>query len=106
MLAASTVGYLALTAAAPAPVVAGAVLAGALGWSWPGALQLAVVQRSPAAPAWAVGVLMSGLFAGAVAGPLVVGLLAGVGWFAGGWIACAVFALGAAGTVAATRRRS
>jgi hypothetical protein len=65
-----------------------------------------VVQRSPDAPAWAVGVLMSGLFAGAVAGPLVVGLLAGAGWFAGGWIACAVFALGAAGIVAATRRRS
>jgi MFS family permease len=106
MLAASTVGYLALTAATPVPVVAGALLVGVLGWSWPGALQLAVVQRSPDAPAWAVGVLMSGLFAGAVAGPVVVGLLAGAGWFGGGWIACAVFALGAAGTVAATRRRS
>ena len=106
MLAASAVCYLALTAATPGPVVAGALLAGVLGWSWPGALQLAVVQRSPEAPAWAVGVLMAGLFAGAVAGPLVVGVLAETGWFAGGWIACAVFALGAAGTVAATRRRS
>jgi MFS family permease len=106
MLAASAGCYLALIAATPVPVVAGALLAGVLGWSWPAALQLAVVQRSPDAPAWAVGVLMSGLFAGAVAGPLVVGLLAGAGWFAGGWIACAVFALGAAGIVAATRRRS
>jgi MFS family permease len=105
MLAASAGCYLALTAGTPFPVVAAALLAGCLGWSWPGALQLAVVQRSPDAPAWAVGVLMSGLFAGAVAGPLVVGLLAGVGWFAGGWIACAVFALGAAAIVAATRRR-
>jgi MFS family permease len=105
MLVVSTVGYLTLTAATPAPVVAGALLAGALGWSWPGALQLSVVQRSPDTPAWAVGVLMAGLFAGAVVGPLVVGVLAGVGWFAGGWIACALFAFGAAAVVAATRRR-
>jgi MFS family permease len=104
MLAAGAACYLALTIATPVAVVAGALLAGVLGWSWPGALQLAVVQRSPDAPAWAVGVLMSGLFAGAVAGPLVVGLLAETGSFTGGWIACAAFALGAAGIVAATRR--
>jgi MFS family permease len=106
MLAASAACYLVLTAAASVPVVAGALLAGVLGWSWPAAVQLAVVQRSPDAPAWAVGVMMAGLFAGAVTGPLVVGLLAGAGSFAAGWIACAVFALGAAGIVTATRRRS
>ena len=80
-----------------------ALLAGGLGWSWPGALTLAVVERRPDAPAWAVGVMMTGLFVGAVVGPLVVGLLAEHDLFAAGWIACAAFALLAALTVAAVR---
>ena len=68
------------------------------------ALNLAVVQRSPDAPAWAVGVMMAGLFAGAVAGPLVVGLLARADHFTAAWIMCSAFALLAAATIVATRR--
>ena len=64
-----------------------ALVAGSLGWAWPGGLNLAVVQRSPEAPAWAVGVMMTGLFAGAVAGPLLVGVLADHGHFDGAWLA-------------------
>jgi hypothetical protein len=45
--------------------------------------------------------MMSGLFAGAVAGPLLLGVLARHGAYARGWIACAALA---AATVAATRR--
>ena len=82
----------------------GALLAGSLGWAWPGALTLAVVQRSPQAPAWAVGVMMTGLFAGAVAGPLIVGLLAEHDAFSAAWVVCAGFALLAAATTWATRR--
>ena len=70
----------------------------------PGALTLAVVQRAPEAPAWAVGVMMSGLFAGAVAGPLVVGLLAEHDHFSAAWCVCSAFALLSAGTILATRR--
>jgi MFS family permease len=76
MLAVSIAGYLLLMAAEPALIVVAALLAGFFGWAWPGGLTLAVVQRSPGAPAWAVGVLMAGLFSGAIAGPLLVGLLA------------------------------
>ena len=47
--------------------------------------------------------MMTGLFVGAVVGPLVVGLLAEHDLFAAGWIACAAFALLAALTVAAVR---
>lgn len=104
MLVASAAGYLGLLAGVPALIVAGALVAGGFGWAWPAALTLAVVQRSPDAPAWAVGVLMSGLFAGAVAGPLLVGLFAEAGSFAGGWIVCALLALAAAATIVATRR--
>ena len=103
MLVVSIAGYLLLIAGEPALIVVAALLAGSFGWSWPGGLTLAVVQRSPAAPAWAVGVLMAGLFSGAIAGPLLVGMLAAAEQFAIAWIACAGFALLAACTVLAVR---
>ena len=105
MLAASVPGYLLLSAGEPGVIVAAALVAGTLGWAWPGGLTLAVVQRSPGAPAWAVGVMMTGLFVGAVAGPLLTGLLAEHDLFTLAWIACAGLALLAAGTIAATLRR-
>lgn len=106
MLIVSVLAYLLLIAGEPAVIVIAALAAGGFGWAWPGALTLAVVQLSPEAPAWAVGVMMSGLFAGAVAGPLLVGLLADHHAFAAAWIVCASFALLAALTIAAIRRRS
>ena len=104
MLAISIVGYLLLIAGEPALIVVAALLAGAFGWAWPGGLTLAVVQRSPNAPAWAVGVLMAGLFTGAILGPLAVGILAEHERFAVAWGTCATCALLAALTVSATRR--
>ena len=105
MLAASVAGYLLLTAGEPGVIAAAALMAGALGYAWPGGLTLAVVQRSPQAPAWAVGVMMTGLFAGAVSGPLLIGFLAEHDLFDLAWIVCAGLALLAAGTIAATARR-
>jgi MFS family permease len=104
MLLLSVGGYLLLVSGQPALIVVAALIAGSVGWAWPGALTLAVVQRSPEAPAWAVGVMMSGLFAGAVAGPLLIGLLADNGAFGAAWAMCAGFALLAALTIALTRR--
>jgi MFS family permease len=104
MLAASVIGYLLLTVAEPGVIAAAALLAGGLGWAWPGGLTLAVVQRSPEAPAWAVGVMMTGLFVGAVVGPLLTGFLAEQDLFTAAWIACATLALLAAGTIVATLR--
>ena len=104
MLAASVIGYLLLTAAEPGVIAAAALLAVGLGWAWPGGLTLAVVQRSPEAPAWAVGVMMTGLFVGAVVGPLVTGFLAEQDLFTAAWIACATLALLAAGMIVATLR--
>ena len=105
MLAASVAGYLLLIAGEPVAIVVAALLAGGLGWSWPGGLTLAVVQRSPDNPAWAVGVMMSGLFAGAVAGPLLVGALADRGAYSEAWGLCAVLALLAGVTLALTRSK-
>jgi MFS family permease len=104
MLAASVAGYLLLTTDEPGVIVAAALLAGGLGWAWPGGLTLAVVQRSPQAPGWAVGVMMTGLFVGAVTGPLLIGFLAEHDLFEAAWIACAGLALMAAATIVATLR--
>lgn len=103
VLASSTVGYLLLITGEPAIIVVAALLVGGVGWSWPGTLTLAVVLRQPDAPAWAVGVMMSGLFAGAAGGPLLVGALAEHGAFAAAWALCAGLALASAGTIAVTR---
>jgi MFS family permease len=105
MLAASVAGYLLLIAGEPGVIAAAALLAGGLGWAWPGGLTLAVVQRSPEAPGWAVGVMMTGLFVGAVTGPLLTGFLAEHDLFEAAWIACAGLAVLAAATVALTLRR-
>ena len=48
--------------------------------------------------------MMSGLFAGAAGGPLLVGLLAEHEHFAAAWSLCAGLALAAALTIALTRR--
>jgi predicted MFS family arabinose efflux permease len=93
-----------LTTGEPALIVSAALLAGSFGWAWPGALNLAVVQHSPDAPAWAVGVMLGGLFAGAVVGPLIIGVLSDHGHFTAGWVLCSVFALLAGATVLAVRR--
>jgi MFS family permease len=104
ILAGSAIGYLLLIVGEPVVIVLAALLVGGIGWSWPGTLTLAVVFRRPGAPAWAVGVMMSGLFAGAAGGPLLVGLLAEHDHFAAAWSLCAGLALAAAATIALTRR--
>jgi MFS family permease len=106
MLLAGAGGLVLLIAGTPAAVVAGALVAGAVGWAWPGALTSAVVARAPGAPAWAVGVMMAGLFAGAVIGPLATGLLAHGEQFTAAWLVLAASALAAAGMVALVSRRS
>jgi hypothetical protein len=89
----------------PGLIAAAALLAGGLGRAWPGGLTLAVVQRSPQAPGWAVGGLMTGLFVGGVSGPLLTGFLAEHDLFVAAWVACACVALLAAATIVETLRR-
>ena len=88
----------------PAVIVLAALLVGGFGWAWPGGLNLAVVQRSPEAPAWAVGVMMTGLFTGAVAGPLASGCSPSTTPSPPPWLLCAGLAVLSAVTVLATRR--
>jgi MFS family permease len=104
MLFTSGAAALVLIAGTPLAVVVGALVALGIGWGWAGPITLAVVRRSPDSAAWAVGVLMTGLFAGVVIGPGLTGQLADRGAFTAAWIACAACALLAALTALAARR--
>jgi predicted MFS family arabinose efflux permease len=103
LLVASCAGCVVLTVASPAAIVVGGLAVGGLGWAWTGLFTLAVVRQHPAAPGRAVGALMSGLFAGAIACPLLVGAFARHGAYAAGWLACACLALGSAAMITAAR---
>jgi predicted MFS family arabinose efflux permease len=105
LLAGSTVGYALLMIGSPASIAAGGLVVAVLGWSWAGALTLAVAGFSASAPAWGVGVMMTGLFTGAMVGPFAVGLLVEARSFAAAWLLCAVLAAAAAATAELTRIR-
>jgi predicted MFS family arabinose efflux permease len=102
---ACTVGVTLLIAGTPIAIVSGALIIGALGWTWHGVITLAVVKRTEDAPVWAVGVLMSGVFAGAIVGPLLVGTLAHQLSFRAAWSVCAALSLVPLAAVGLARRR-
>jgi MFS family permease len=95
MIAGGSVGFALIAHGDPLTIVAGAVIVGLVGWAWAGAFTQAAVERAPAAPAWATGVMMTGLFAGAVTGPLAVGMLAEADRFTAAWATCGALALAA-----------
>jgi MFS family permease len=64
----------ALSVPSPWAVVPAALAAFALGWSWPGLLMFAVVRVGREKPGLASGLLQSGAFVGAAAGPSTFGL--------------------------------
>jgi MFS family permease len=87
-----------------AVVVPAAVVAFALGWSWPGLLLFAVVRIGRDAPATASGVVQAGAFAGGAAGPFVFGLVVEAVGYETAWRGAAVcFLLGAALVLVARR---
>jgi predicted MFS family arabinose efflux permease len=90
--------------AAPAPYIAGLLLANAFGWGWPGLLHLAVARRFPTATAAASGVTQTGVSAGLLLGPLLLGLvITRAGWFEA-WALATGAALAAAAAVLLVRQ--
>jgi MFS family permease len=104
MLLGSGAGLLLLASGAPLAMAAGGLVAGGLGWGWQGLINLAMVAIFPAAPGRATGVMMTGSFAGAAAGPLLVGTLADHAGFAAAWLVVGGLALTGAAAVAAGER--
>ena len=107
MLAGGAVGFALLARGEATLLVPGALLAYTMGWGWPGLFNFSVVARFPEAPAAATGITQTGVFAGALAGPLAFGFLAARFGFPTAWTFSLVTTLGAAAGVwaAAGRRR-
>jgi MFS family permease len=104
LLGLGATGFALVTTSVPALVAVGATLAVGLAWGWPGLLLLAVVRRHSGDPGAAVGIVVTGFFAGAVIGPLVAGPIADGASFALVWWLCAALAVLAAGLINAGHR--
>lgn len=105
MLIGGAFGFALLAVDAAAAVLAGAILAFALGWGWPGIFNLSIVSRHLDSPAAASGVTQTGIYAGAAGGPLCFGLLAGATSLSLAWAVTAVVALLGAGLVRYAEQR-
>jgi MFS family permease len=104
LLLISVAGFALLAVDAAWSTVAGCVLALGIGWGWAGLYVLTAVERSGQSPGRAVGAAATGTFAGAIFGPLIVGLLADAASFAAAWLACASLSLVAAAAFTGARR--
>jgi predicted MFS family arabinose efflux permease len=85
LLVAGAGGFALLAVGEPAPFVAGAFIAFALGWGWPGLFNLAVVDLHREAPGAATGVSQTGIYVGAAAGPAAYGVLSGEIGYPAAW---------------------
>lgn len=79
-----------------APVMTGTALGFGLGWGWSGLSLLAVVRANAHAAGAATGITQAGVFAGAIFGPLLFGLVAAHASFGAAWWTAAAMALAAA----------
>jgi MFS family permease len=76
MMAVGAIGFALLAHAGSTWILVPAtMLAFAAGWGWPGLYQFAIVRLNPGSPGDATGVIMVGMFAGGMIGPIVFGTL-------------------------------
>lgn len=76
MLLGGGIGTLVFALHRPATYLLALAPAFALGWAWPGLSNLSVIRRNPSAPAAATGISQTGIYLGALGGPLVMGFVA------------------------------
>jgi predicted MFS family arabinose efflux permease len=104
LLASGALGFGLLATESVVPFVAGALVAFALGWGWPGLFNLAVVVGHRSAPAVATGITQTGIYVGAATAPAAFGLVASELGYTEAWIMTGVSTLlAAAMMVLATR---
>lgn len=97
-------GLLLLSVDGVASLVSGALLAFAIGWSWPGLLLYAVVRVGRDRPATSSSAVQAGAFAGGAIGPVLFGVLVGATSYPTAWRAAAVAMLMAAGLLIVAAR--
>lgn len=104
LMASGTIGFGLLAVGSTAGLVAGALLAYVLGWTWPGLFNLAIVRSNPGAPGAATGITQTGTYVGAVLGPLVFGAVVEGSGYPVAWVGSgAVAAVGALAILAGRR---
>ena len=105
LLLGGSAGYLLLAPGAVLTHLLGAAVAFGSGWAWPGLFNLAVVRLNPSAPAAATGITQTGVYVGALAGPVLFGLVVEAAGYGTAWTLAGVSsALAAAGMVHGRRR--
>lgn len=105
MLVIGSVGYALLGTASSSVLVPATLLAFAFGWGWPGLFNFSVVNRYVETPGAATGITQSGVYLGALSGPLVFGALAEQFSFEWAWVFSAALSLAAGLAVAGAASR-
>lgn len=96
LLTCGAVGLALLAVPGSVALAAGVALGFGLGWSWPGLQNFAVVRLHPRAPAAATSITQTGVYAGACAGPLILGAVATHAGYPTMWLVAAAAMLLAA----------
>ena len=102
MLVLGAGGFLLLAAGGVTAFVIGTPIAFGLSWAWPGLFNLAMVRHHPVAPAAATGITQTGVYLGAVAGPLLFGIVA-EGGYGGAWLMAGTWSVAAGVLIGAAR---
>lgn len=105
LLTGGAIGYLLLAPGDVATHLAGAAIAFGSGWAWPGLFNLAVVRLNPSAPGAATGITQTGVYVGALAGPILFGLVVDAWGYELAWTLAAVSSVGSAIGIAFGRRQ-
>ncbi len=100
LLLGGALGYLLLAPGAVPTHLLGALVAFGSGWAWPGLFNLAVVRLNPGSPAAATGITQTGVYVGALSGPVVFGVVVDTAGYGLAWTLAAL-----SPPVAVARRR-
>lgn len=100
---AGTAGFALLAVGSTGTTLAGSMLALGVGWGWAGLYVLSAVEHGADTPGRAVGAAVTGTFAGAMIGPLLVGLVSSAASFELAWLTCAALSVVSAGAFLCAR---
>jgi predicted MFS family arabinose efflux permease len=106
LLATGAIGYALMSLGNAAVVWVAVPITYATGWAFYGSYYLSVIRLNPIAPGAAVGIAQTGAFAGSIAGPLLLGMLARRASFTVAWLTAAAAAALAAVIVAMVQSRT
>ncbi|MCB1016685.1 MAG: MFS transporter [Acidimicrobiales bacterium] len=104
MLAGGAVAFLAYATGIAGAYALATPLAFGAGWAWPGLFNLAVVRDNPDRPGAATGVTQTGIYVGALLGPLAFGAVVDHAGFGVAWVATAGCSVAAATVMVVGRR--